>query len=318
VVRFPVELAVARSSVELPAGSYAFEPKYDGWRLCAHSDRSRAWARLHTRAGTDVTSRFPEIVDSVAGLGEVVLDGEVVAAVGVPPRLEFAALQTRPQRRAAQGIGVYLLAFDILAADGTDLRSLPYPQRRIVLDEVLDRHSVSRVQLVPSTQDRAQAQEWLDPSFAGAGIEGVVAKPLSGPYRRGQASGWIKTRHLITTEAVIGGIAGSRQRPHALVLAAHQPGTGDRWRLVGVTSPITTALQAELAPQLAFAGRAPARLPGIVTGLPGSDDREYWPVRPNLVVEVATDGVAEHGRWRHPVRALRLRHDLAPADLATV
>lgn len=316
-MRFPVELAVASSSVELPAGSYAFEPKYDGWRLCAHSDRSGAWARLHTRVGTDVTSRFPEIVDAVAALGDVVLDGEVVAAVGIPARLEFAALQTAPQRRTAQGIGMYLLAFDILAADGQDLRSSPYSQRRVVLEDVVGRQGVSRVQLVPSTQVREEAERWLDPAFGEAGIEGVVAKPVSGPYRRGQASGWIKIRQLVTTEAVIGGVAGSRQRPHALVLAAHQPATGDRWRLIGVTSPITAALRAELTPQLAFTGWAPARLPGLVTGLPGSDDREYWPVHPELVVEVATDGVAEQGRWRHPVRALRLRHDLAPADLAS-
>jgi len=117
---------------------------------------------------------------------------------------------------------------------------------------------------------------------------------------------------------VIGGITGSRQRPHSLVLTARQASTGDRWRLVGVSSPITAALRAELAPHLVCVGRAPARLPGIVTSLPDSEDREYWPVRPELVVEIATDGVAEHGRWRHPVRVLRLRHDLAPADLAAV
>lgn len=220
-MEFPVEPAVASSAVELPTGSYAFEPKYDGWRLCAHGGRPRAWARLHTRAGTDVASRFPEIVDAVAAVGDVVLDGEVVAAGGLPPRLEFAALQAGPDHRKARGIGVNLLAFDILAADGKDLRGLSCPQRRTVLEDLLDRHGPSRVQLVPSTQAREQAGQWLDPSFGEAGIEGVVAKPLSGPYRRGQASGWIKIRHLITTEAVVGGVAGSRQRPHALGLAAH-------------------------------------------------------------------------------------------------
>lgn len=315
-MEFPVDVAVATSAAELPTGSYTFEPKYDGWRICAHGDRSRVWARLHTRAGTDVTSLFPELVDAVAALGEVVLDGELVAAVGIPPRLDFTALQAGPYRRKTRGIEVYLLAFDLLAADGKDLRSLPYPQRRTILEDLLHRQWVSRVQLVPSVQDRDQARQWLDPSFGQVGIEGVVAKPLSGPYRRGQASGWIKIRQLITTEAVIGGIAGNRQRPHALVLAARAASTEQqRWQLVSVTSPITAALRAELTPQLVFTRHAPARLPGIVAGLPGTEDREYWPVRPELVVEIATDGVAEHGRWRHPVRALRIRDDLTPDDL---
>ena len=310
-MQFPVPLAIASSRARLPAGGYAFEPKYDGWRLAAHGDS----ARLHTRAGTDVTARFPEIAAAVAALGEVVLDGELVAAVGTPPRLEFAALQAGPARRRARGVGIYLLAFDLLARDGTDLRSRPYPQRRAALEQLLEPvRGASRVQLVPSTIDREQARGWLDPAVGEVGVEGVVAKPLGPGYRSGQKSGWIKTRHRITTEAVIGGITGARQHPSALVLACRHPDTG-RWRTIGITSPITTALRAELVGQLAFTGRAPARLPGIVAGLPGADDREYWPVRRELVVEIATDNVGEYGRWRHPVRALRLRGDLTATDL---
>lgn len=218
-------------------------------------------------------------------------------------------------RRKARGIGVYLLAFDLLAADGQDLRFQPYPQRHALLKGLLEDNGLSRIQSVPSTQDREQALQWLDPSFGEVGIEGVVAKPLSRPYRSGKASGWLKTRHVRTCEAVITGVTGTRERPQALVLAGRNPATG-RWRTIGMTSPITAALRADLAPRLVFTGQTPARLPGIVTGLPGSADRDYWPTYRELVVEVATDGVAEHGRWRHPVRAVRLRADLAAADLA--
>lgn len=77
------------------------------------------------------------------------------------------------------------------------------------------------------------------------------------------------------------------------------------------------ALRTELLPRLVFTGRAaPARLPGIVAGLPGMEDHEYWSTRRELVIEIATDGVAEYGRWRHPVRALRLRSDLTAIDCA--
>jgi ATP-dependent DNA ligase len=67
-VQFPVPLAIASSRVQLPTGSYAFESKYDGWRLVAHSDR----AQVHMRAGTDVTTRFPEVAAAVAALGDIV------------------------------------------------------------------------------------------------------------------------------------------------------------------------------------------------------------------------------------------------------
>jgi ATP-dependent DNA ligase len=80
-----------------------------------------------------------------------------------------------------------------------------------------------------------------------------------------------------------------------------------------MTTPITAPLRSELLARLVFTGRAPARLPGIVTGLLGADDREYWPTHRDVVVEIATDGVADDGRWRHPVRALRLRNDRDPA-----
>lgn len=262
-MQFPVPLAIASSRVQLPTGSYSYEPKYDGWRGCAHGDRKR----LHTRSGTDVTARFPEIAETVAALGDVVLDGELVAAVGIPPRLEFAALSAGPARRKARDVGVYLLAFDLLAAGGQDLRARSYPQRRAALKELLDDTGPSQVQLVPSTSEFEQALQWLDPAFGEVGIEGVVAKPTGGPYRAGQASGWCKVRHRITTEAVISGVTGSHAHPRALVLAARHPETG-RWRTIGLSNPITAALRAELLPHLVFEGRStPARLPGIVTGL---------------------------------------------------
>lgn len=165
---------------------------------------------------------------------------------------------------------------------------------------------------MPTTTGREQARPWLDPSFGEVGIEGVVAKPLSWPYRSGQTSGWLKTRHLLTTEAVVAGVTRSRKHPSALVLAGRNLNTG-RWRTIGMTSPITAPLRTELLARLVFTGQTPARLPGVVAGLPGTDEREYWPTHRDVVVEIATDGVAEYGRWRHPVRALRLRNDLDPA-----
>lgn len=315
-MQLPMDLAAVTSAVEVPAGRYAFEPKYDGWRVCGCWDRARGWARLRTRTGSDVTDRFPEVVEAVARIGDVALDGELVAAVGFPPRLEHAGLRAHRERRRALGIGVYLLAFDVLAADGQDLRSSPYRRRRAALEDVLGRRGASRVQLVPSTMDRTHTRAWLDPSLGEVGIEGVVAKPLGRPYRSGRDSGWIKTQHLVTTAAVIGGVTGTRQRPRELVLVAREPSAGDRWLPTGVTGPIAGSLQEELASRLVFAGRAPARLPGSITGPAGDEVCEYWPARPELVVDVVTEAVGESGRRRRPGRVLRLRGDLAATELS--
>lgn len=310
-MQFPVPLAVASTIRELPADGerWAAQPKYDGWRICVDGGRGR----LHSRSENDLTSRFPEIAAAVSQLGDVVLDGELVAAVGDPPRLQFSALQAGPALRRARGVQVYLMAFDVLARDGRDLRPESYERRRAILRQVVGDDGPGRVQLVPSTVSCDEASEWLDPAYGDVGVEGVVLKPLRRAYRSGRSSGWLKLRHVVTSEAVVAGVTGSRARPAALVLARRDP-TSRRWRIVGLTTPVSAALRAELAPSLRFAG-VPKRLPGLCARSSTGEQRQYWPVHREVVVEIATDGTVDAGVCRHPVRAVRVRGDLAPADL---
>lgn len=292
-----------------PGEGWVYEPKYDGWRGCLHADPGR----LHSRSGTELSGRFPELLAAAAelALDEAVLDGELVAVRGDAARLEFAALQASPRRRRAEGVVVYFLVFDLLAQHGHDLRSYPYVQRRAALEALLPGRQ-SRLQPVPTTTDRAAALEWLDPAYGTVGIEGVVAKP-TGPYRRGRASNWRKTRHTVTTEAVVAGVSTGASGQHSLVLAV--PTATGRWHAVGLSQPLPDAAQRALAGQLDYLGGLTARLPGIVAGLPGQQQIDYDPVAPSVVVEIETDAVGEYGRLRHRPRYVRTRPDRGPSDL---
>lgn len=262
--------------------------------------------RLHSRSGTDLTDRFPDAVDAAAPLGDAVLDGELVAVRSHPPRLDFAALQADPSRRRAQGVVVYVMAFDLLALDGLDLRDQPYEQRRALLGQQLKSRAHPRIQPVPATTNPLAAQEWLDPAYGPVGIEGVVSKAVEGRYR-GRRSGWWKTRVTVTEEAVI---LGATQ--HAVVLG--RPDRHGQWKAVGLSQPLSSGLRRELANRLRPQGDQ-ARLPGIISGLPGSDEVIYQPTRPDLVIEIQVDSALEFGRYRHRPAALRLREDRAPGDL---
>lgn len=303
-MEFPVALAVAQSLPELPLGPYSYEPKYDGWRAAMHVARGR----MHSRSGTDLTHRFPEVADAADKIGDLVLDGELVAVRGQPPRLDFAALQTGPSRRRAQGVSVYLMAFDLLACDGTDLRGQPYHHRRGLLQQQLQTRGGGRIQLAPATTDPATAQEWMDPAYGAVGIEGVVSKSFEGRYQ-GRRSGWWKTRVTTTEEAVILGVTA-----HAVVLG--RPDHRGRWKAVGLSQPLSTALRRELADRLHALGD-PETLPGIIAGLPGSDDVTYQPTQPKLVIEIRVDSALEFGRYRHQPVAVRLREDRGPGDLSS-
>ncbi|GAA4890794.1 ATP-dependent DNA ligase [Saccharopolyspora cebuensis] len=261
-------------------------------------ERRRVWSRQ----GRRLDARFPELL-SPAEVGAV-LDGEIVAVRG--GRLEFGALQQSPQRRREEGVTVVLWAFDLLSFEGRSLRSLPYRQRRAELADWITTAGDGTVQLMPATPSRSGALEWLGPAWAEVGVQGVVAKPFAGTYRRGTASGWLKIRSRATTEAAVLGIA----RTGAVVLVLGRPGPDGALRPAGVSAPLAAPVAAELRPQLHAAG-AQRWLPGA---LPGQDPVLYAPVEP-VVVEVLADAAVDHGRWRHPVRVVRSRPDLHPGDL---
>lgn len=306
VLRPPVEVAVATREREVPTGpGMSYEPKLDGYRCLAFS----SLGLLQSRQGsTSMTTRFPEVLTDVEQLGDVVVDGELVA-VGPDGRLTFAALAAGPARRAREQVVVILVVFDLLARGDRDWRGRAYRERRAVLEALVP--GLGHVQLIERTEDHHAARDWLAPGWGQAGVEGLVAKPGGSRYVPGRRSGWRKVRATITVDVAVLGVT----RANTLVLAL--PDTGGRWRVRGVSLPVPPALRAELASRLRLdsARTEPVRVPGSAVGLPGSPDVVYEPVRLDTVVEIEADTSIDRARQRHPSRVLRIRDDLSPADL---
>lgn len=292
---------------QLPAGSeWVFQVKFDGIRLLAEQ-RGRD-LRLLSRGGLDLTDRFPELRPLAAALADaghdqVVLDGELVADhPGTVPTLQALAGRIQRVRPGGPATPVRFHAFDVLAADGTDVTARPYAERRDLLERVLPGDGCWS--LVADFDDGAA----LLAATAEQGFEGVIAKRRDSPYRPGRrSSDWVKVVHRDTADFVIVGWRPepSRSRIGSLVVAE---ATGTGLRAVGrVGSGLTQAVSDALAPVLADLARPTAAVP-----VPG-DARTRW-CRPVLVVEVVHAGFTRDRQLRHPV-LVRLRPDRIAADL---
>ncbi|MFG3229640.1 DNA ligase [Kitasatospora sp. NPDC048194] len=244
----------------LGGGGVQYELKLDGFRCVAFARGDRP-AVLQSRSGRDLAPEFPPIAAAVARLPEgVVMDAELVAWRS--GRFAFEELlRTRQARAAAPDVALGLVAFDLLALPGRDVRSLPLTdRRRLLLAALAD--VPPPIQPVMATTDRAEALEWMA-QLADIGVEGLVCKAAGSPYsprRAGRA--WVKYRRSDTVDATVRALTGPADRPHALVVRLDD----DR---VLLTTPRLTAVQArELA-------EAAAPLLG-----PPAVDPDHGPVHP--------------------------------------
>ncbi|MEU8140137.1 ATP-dependent DNA ligase [Streptodolium elevatio] len=316
-MRVPEEPILAAPVEVLPvAGS--FEPKWDGFRVLLSRAADGA-VDLRSRRGTRLVPAFGDIAaaaerDLPRG---VVLDGEVVVWHG--GRLAFDLLQRRMHRtaasaaREARAYPANLVAFDLLGEDDQDLMALPYAQRRARLEAFFAAHRLGPPWvLCPATTDRAEAELWMR-DWAPAGIEGLVVKDPGQRYRPGQR-GWRKYRVRDTTEVLVGAVAGSLARPTTALFGRFDD--AGVLRFVGRSTVLDSRARAVLA------GRVRAAAPDhpwhgrSFSAAWGSRERHPMiPVAPDVVAEVAVDAAFERGAWRHPIRVLRLREDLAPGDV---
>jgi ATP-dependent DNA ligase len=306
---------VARPAPDLPtAGPWAFEPKLDGFRAIATADRRRV--RLHSRQNRPLTRYFPEIVAAIADrfAGHIVLDGELV--VCRTAGLDFMALQRRlTDTRHAADTPATFVAFDVLAAGDTDLRTHPYRIRRALLLQLLD-DAAPPLAVVPMTTDAEAAHAWLT-GHLDAGIEGVVAKRLDHGYLP-QRRAWRKVKTRTSTEAVVGGVLGPLSTPVALVLGRHDK--AGRLRVAGRTGPLPRDARATIGALLRPANERHPWPPVLPPArFRDAAPVEYTRVEPTVVVELAVDAAADivRGRpvWRHPATFRRVRHDLQVNDL---
>lgn len=317
MVVLPVPVALARlTDTFTPVGvkSPVWEPKWDGYRALAGG------GRLFSRRGTNLTRYFPDLTPVLAARlpADLVLDGELVAWDVKAGRLDFHGLQARmtagrrlsavATRRPAQ-----FVAFDVLQADGDDLRQLPLRERRRVLEGALS-GLASPIVLGQQTDDLAAAQEWFATLSAG-GIEGVIVKDADGRYpTSGGQRIWWKYKARSTVDLLAVGFTGAAAAPQALVLAFPGQTNEDGSPVTaGSTSVLTRAAARTAAPLLRATGATFDRAFAW-----GQSEPSVVSVIEPVVVEVEADASVEYGTLRHAARLIRVRADLDPDQIEHV
>jgi len=324
---------LAKLATDLPDGDvWMYEPKWDGFRAIVF--RGGGDVYIQSRDLKPLDRYFPELHDALlAGLPDgCVLDGEIVIATA--HGLDFDALQMRlhpAASRVAKLAGetpASFVAFDVLAADGEDLRDAPQRDRRTRLERLLAR-GMPPIHVTPMTRDRAEAGEWLS-RFEGAGLDGVVAKPVMEIYQPGKRA-MIKIKHARTADCVVSGFRwhkdGKGTAVGSLLLGLYD--AQGRLHHVGVTSSFTMATRRRLVEELeplrrdalaehpwrewAEAGGESTRMPGGQSRWSAGKDLSWEPLRIERVCEVKYDHM-QGPRFRHAAVFQRWRPDKAPRD----
>lgn len=287
---------------------WLFEIKWDGVRALAFLGHGRL--RLRSRNGVDITPRYPELAglpDAFIGR-EAILDGEIVA-LDDQGLSSFERLQERmhvraPGEKLVREVPAVYFLFDLLYADGYDLRKAPLVERKQLLERLLRasdrfRYSDHQAGLGRELFELARRQ----------GLEGIVGKRADSIYVSARSNNWVKLKVTKTVDAVVGGWTASRGTGTpfgALLLGLFRE---KKLRFIGhVGSGFDGKKQRELAAKL----RELAVPDCPFDALPESNEKASW-VRPELVVRVKFTAWTDEHALRHPVFT-GVREDVRPAD----
>ena len=299
-------------------GGVLYEPKWDGFRGIVYFDGTDV--EIGSRGSKLLTRYFPELVEMfIAQLtSPCILDGEIVVRSGKPgaERLDWEALGQRIHPAASRITKLAIetpasfVAFDLLSLDGTSLLDVPFGERRAALEKLLAA-ARAPLHLTQTTRDVAVATRWLA-EFEGAGLDGVVTKPLAAPYGQGKRV-MFKTKHDRTADAVLLGyrVHKSGAGVGSLLLGLYN--ADGELQNVGGASAFSDARRLELVEELAPLVRHDSA-GDIVRGetersrFSGSKDVSFVALEPTRVVEVKYDQM-EGSRFRHTVQFFRWRPD---------
>ncbi len=303
-------------------GGLSFEPKWDGFRAIVAVD-PKGGVEIGSRGAKPLTRYFPELVAEFAAQlpPGTLVDGEVIVRVPVPggERLDWPTLSQRihPAQSRVDKLSVEtpasFVGFDLLAEGGKSLLDKPFSERRAALERVLAKVKAP-IHLSQTTQDAAVARRWLV-EFEGAGLDGVIAKPLAAPYAPGKRV-MLKIKHDRTADVVLTGyrVHKSGQGVGSLLLGIYD--SDGRLIPVGGASAFSNARRLELIDELApFVEKDESG--AVMTGegersrFSSSKDVSFVRLRPERVLEVKYDQL-EGWRFRHTVQFLRWRDDRDP------
>jgi len=322
---------------ELPEGpTWIFEPKWDGFRTLVFRDGDEIL--IQSRDGKSLNRYFPELLDPIRAQlpARCVLDGEIVLANH--GGLDFEALQLRIHPAASrvkllsQESPASIVFFDLLCEGERDLRREPFQSRRHELESLLAA-TAPPIHLTPATKEWKVAADWFS-RFEGAGLDGVVAKPISSTYQPDKRV-MFKVKHERDCDCVVAGFrwhkGGAQTSVGSLLLGLFDE--ADVLQHVGVCASFTQDKRRELVEYLtpyrrdaltnhpwkswaehaAAAGEAGHRIPGGQSRWSQGKDLSWEPLRPELIVEVAYEHM-QGSRFRHLAQFRRWRLDKKPSD----
>ncbi len=331
-VAAPVAPMLAKRVAAIPdQGEWLFEPKWDGFRVLVFRDGEEIL--LQSRDGKSLNRYFPELLDTVRSQlpTQCVLDGEIVIARR--GSLDFDALQLRVHpaasrvRLLAEETPASIVLFDVLALGDANLMQEPLERRRALLEEALA-SAEAPLHLTPTTRDAGVAEDWFR-RFEGAGLDGVMAKPIAGTYEPDKRT-MLKVKHERDCDCVVAGFRwhkdGEGTAVGSLLLGLFD--AHGALQHVGVCASFTQVKRRELVDLLApyrdraleghpWAGWAEAsvsgRMPGGQSRWSQGKDLSWVPLRPELVLEVAYEHM-QGERFRHMAQFRRWRTDKLPAS----
>ena len=327
---------LAKRVETLPAGNeWIFEPKWDGFRALVFRDHDEIY--IQSRDEKPLNRYFPDLLDPLRSAlpARCVLDGEIV--IFKNHGLDFDELQLRLHpaasrvRLLAQQSPAAMVFFDVLSEGERDLRSEPFESRRRILENLLS-SAAPAIHLTPATLDSDLASDWFR-RFEGAGLDGVMAKPLSGIYEPNKRS-MLKVKHERDCDCVVAGFRWHKKGDGvvgSLLLGLYDD--AGALQHVGVCSSFSVEKRMELGEFLAphrenalvdhpwkqWAESEPAamksgqRMPGGQSRWSRGKDLSWEALRPELVVEVAYDHM-QGRRFRHTAQFRRWRADKRPSS----
>lgn len=327
----PIAPMLAKLARTIPvADGLLYEPKWDGFRCIVFRDGDSI--ELASRNQKPFNRYFPELLPGLAAAlpDRCVVDGEIVLPHAEGKGLDFDALQQRIHPAAsrvamlAAQTPANFVAFDLLAFDDRDLMATPFGERRALLEEHLRPNAA--VHLTPATRDPAIAERWFT-RFEGAGLDGVMAKPLDGVYAPDKRT-LVKVKHERTADCAVAGFRIHKDGEGVGSLLLGLFDESGRLHHVGVCAAFSVAfrreLRAELEPLMEGAlddhpwrewaemqAHSEQRMPGGFSRWNVNKDLSFVPIRVERVVEV-TFGQLESGRFRHGVQFVRWRPDRTP------
>ena len=332
----PILPMLAKPIGELPVdGTWIFEPKWDGFRALVFRDRDEIL--IQSRDEKSLNRYFPELLEPLRSQlpNRCVLDGEIVVAKN--GALDFDALQLRIHPAASrvkllsQEIPASVVLFDLLSEGNQDLRDTAFNERRRRLESLL-LSAAPPIHLTPATSESSVATDWFR-RFEGAGLDGVIAKPVSGTYESNKRV-MLKVKHERDCDCVVAGFRwhkkGGRTAIGSLLLGLYDD--SGALQHVGVCASFTEQKRRELVEFLApfrknalaphpwkdwaehgVANEAEHRMPGGQSRWSHGKDLSWEPLRLELIVEVAYDHM-QGSRFRHIAQFRRWRTDKKPSE----